>query len=307
MKKYQFYLYKGHFIYTIKKMSIVINGRDISKRIKNELKDEVLLLGINPGLGIILVGDRPDSATYVRMKKKACEQVGIANYDVKLPENITEEELILQVEKMNSNDDIHGILIQLPLPKHINEANVLNRVELRKDVDGFHVENIGKLALKRLDGLLTPCTPEGCIELLDRYNISVSGKHAVIVGRSNIVGIPLSLLLLHRNATITICHSRTEDIFEHTRRADLLFLACGQTQMIKKEHIKKGCVVIDIGINSIPDNTKKSGYRLVGDADYNNIKNKVFAATPVPGGVGPITIAMLLKHTVEACKNQQVN
>lgn len=283
-------------------MTTIINGREISSRIKEELKEEIQSLNLKPGLGIILVGERKDSQTYVRMKKKACELIGITNYDVHLPDTISERDLIEEVKKMNENNNIHGILIQLPLPKHINEANVLNQVSLEKDVDGFHVSNIGKLTLKRLDNLLTPCTPEGCIELLDRYKIGISGKHAVIVGRSNIVGIPLSLLLLHRNATTTICHSRTNNIFEHTKKADLLFLACGQTQFIKMEHIKEGCVIIDIGINSIDDSSRKRGYRLVGDCDYNNCKDKTFAITPVPGGVGPMTIAMLLKHTVFACK-----
>ena len=285
-------------------MTTIINGREISSRIKNELKEEIESLNLTPGLGIILVGERKDSQTYVRMKKKACELVGITNYDVHLPDTISERDLIEEVKKMNINDKIHGILIQLPLPKHISEANVLNQVSLEKDVDGFHVSNIGKLTLKRLDNLLTPCTPEGCIELLDRYNIDIQEKNAVIVGRSNIVGIPLSLLLLHRNATITICHSRTTNIYEHTKKADLLFLACGQTQFIKKEHIKEGCVIIDIGINSIDDPSRKRGYRLVGDCDYEDCKEKTSAITPVPGGVGPMTIAMLLKHTVAACKKQ---
>lgn len=285
-------------------MTTIINGREISNQIKEELKEEIKSLNLRPGLGIILVGERKDSQTYVRMKKKACELVGITNYDVHLPESISERDLIEEVKKMNNDNDINGILIQLPLPKHIREANVLNQVSLEKDVDGFHVSNIGKLTLKRLDNLLTPCTPEGCIELLDRYGIEIQGKNAVIVGRSNIVGVPLSLLLLHRNATITICHSRTTDIFEHTKKADLLFLACGQTQFIKKEHIKEGCVIVDIGINSIDDSTRKRGYRLVGDCDYTDCKDKTSAITPVPGGVGPMTIAMLLKHTVVSCKKQ---
>lgn len=285
-------------------MTKIINGREISNKIKLELQREISSLNISPGLGIILVGSRKDSATYVRMKKKACEKVGINNYDVHLPDTISELELIEEVKKMNNDPNINGILVQLPLPKHIDEANVLNKVSLIKDVDGFHVENIGKLTLKRLDNLLTPCTPEGCLELLDRYNIDIDGKHAVILGRSNIVGVPLSLLLLHRNATVTICHSHTKNLFEHTKQADLLFLACGQSQLITKDYIKEDCIIIDIGINAIDDPTKKSGYRLVGDADFEDLKDKVHAITPVPGGVGPMTIAMLLKHTVEACKRQ---
>ena len=237
------------------------------------------------------------------MKKKACDKIGIINYDVKLSEHISENDLIKEIHKMNNNNNIHAILVQLPLPKHINEANILNKISLKKDVDGFHVQNIGKLALKRMDGLSAPCTPEGCIELLRRYNISIPGKHAVIVGRSNIVGMPLSLLLLHNNATISICHSKTSDLFEHTKRADILVLACGNPMFIKKEHIKKGCVIIDIGINAINDTSKKKGYRLVGDCDFDDVINKVSAITPVPGGVGPMTIALLLKHTVNACIN----
>lgn len=280
--------------------TIIINGKQIAKDIKNELKKKVTKLNIKPGLGIILVGDRKDSKTYVRMKKKACREVGIANYDMHFPETISENDLIKEVQKMNDNDAIHGILIQLPLPKHINEANVLNNVLLKKDVDGFHAQNIGKLALKRLDGLLSPCTPEGCIELLKRYNIEISGKHAVIIGRSNIVGMPLSLLLLHENATVTICHSRTQNLYKHTKTADILVLACGNPQFIKKEHIKEKCVIIDVGINAIDDPTRKKGYRLVGDCDYDDVINKVFAITPVPGGVGPMTIATLLSHTIKA-------
>ena len=283
--------------------TIIINGKEISKTIKEELKTEIESKCITPGLGIILVGDRKDSQTYVRMKKKACDYVGIKNFDVHLPDTITEKELIAEVEKMNINSEIHAILIQLPLPNHINEANVLNHVKENKDVDGFHVKNIGKLALKRMDKLLAPCTPEGCIELLKRYNISISGKNAVIIGRSNIVGMPLAMLLLHNNATITICHSKTENLFEHTKKADILILAVGNPQFIKSEHIKEGCVIIDIGINAIDDPTRKRGYRLVGDCDFENVKDKVYAITPVPGGVGPMTIATLLKHTVQCCLN----
>lgn len=283
--------------------TIIINGKEISKTIKEELKTEIESKCITPGLGIILVGDRKDSQTYVRMKKKACDYVGIKNFDFHLPDTITEKELIAEVEKMNINPEIHAILIQLPLPKHINEANVLNHVNENKDVDGFHVKNIGKLALKRMDKLLAPCTPEGCIELLKRYNISISGKNAVIIGRSNIVGMPLAMLLLHNNATITICHSKTKNLFEHTKKADILILAVGNPQFIKSEHIKEGCVIIDIGINAIDDPTRKRGYRLVGDCDFENVKDKVYAITPVPGGVGPMTIATLLKHTIQCCLN----
>jgi len=281
---------------------LILDGKHISCEIKSELKEQIIKLnekGIYPGLGIILVGNRPDSEVYVRMKKKACNEIGIKNYDVNLETQVNEEKIIEEIEKMNNNPSIHGILVQLPLPSHINEENVIKHVKIEKDIDGFHPHNIGNLALKRLNNLMVPCTPEGCIELLDRYNIEIQGKHVVIVGRSNIVGMPLSLLFLHRNATVTICHSKTNNIETVTKTADILVAACGKAQMINDTYIKKGCVILDVGINRINDSSRKSGYRLVGDVDFNNIKNKCFAATPVPGGIGPMTIAILLKHTVE--------
>ena len=282
-------------------MALLINGRQIANTIKNELKNIITNKKITPGLGIILVGDRPDSQVYVRMKKKACEKIGIRNFDIHLNDDISQTEIITEINKMNNNKDIHGILVQLPLPKHINEREVLNCVSLKKDVDGFHSTNIGKLALKELDDIQVPCTPDGCLELLKRYNIQIEGKHAVIIGRSNIVGMPLSLLLLHNNATVTICHSRTQNLKEITNKADILICAFGSPQKITSEYVKEDCVIIDVGINQIDDSTRKRGYRLVGDADFDNLKDKVKAITPVPGGVGPMTIAMLLKHTVERC------
>ena len=278
---------------------IILNGKKISKDIQEELRVRIQENNLTPGLGIILVGNRKDSETYVRMKKKACEKIGIVNYDVHLNEDISEKELIAEVNKMNNNVNIHAILIQLPLPKHINEENVIKCVALSKDVDGFHPQNIGNMALKRKQNMIAPCTPEGCIELLDRYNIEIEGKHVVILGRSNIVGMPLSLLFLHRNATVTICHSKTRNMESITKTADILVAACGQTQLIKKHHIKDGCVIIDVGINALPDETKKRKYRLVGDVDYDDVCELCYAITPVPGGVGPMTIAILLKHTVE--------
>lgn len=278
---------------------IVLNGKEISKNIQKELKLKIEKKKLMPGLGIILVGDRKDSETYVRMKKKACKNVGIINYDVHLKDDISEKDLIEEVVKMNNNDNIHAILIQLPLPKHINEENVIRCVSLSKDVDGFHPENIGNMALKRNRNIIAPCTPEGCIELLDRYNIEIEGKHVVILGRSNIVGMPLSLLFLHRNATVTICHSKTKNMEDITKTADILVAACGKRQLIKRHHIKKGCIIIDVGINALPDESKKRKYRLVGDVDYDDVNEVCYAITPVPGGVGPMTIAMLLKHTVE--------
>ena len=278
---------------------IVLNGKKISNDIQEELRLKIIENKLKPGLGIILVGNRKDSETYVRMKKKACKKIGIINYDVHLDENISEKELINEVNKMNENDNIHAILIQLPLPKHINEENVIKQVNLHKDVDGFHPQNIGNMALNRKQNMIAPCTPEGCIELLDRYNIEIQGKHVVMLGRSNIVGMPLSLLFLHRNATVTICHSKTKNIKDITKTADILVSACGNPQFIKKNHIKNGCIILDIGINALPDETKKRKYRLVGDVDYDDVCHSCDAITPVPGGIGPMTIAMLLKHTVE--------
>lgn len=286
---------------------ILLDGKKASQSIKESLKTEVNELiskNIRPGLGIILVGERKDSHTYVKMKKNACNEVNIYNHDIILPEDVDEETLIIMINDMNKNNDIHGILIQLPLPPHINEEKILSQVKLIKDVDGFHPENIGKLALKRLEDICVPCTPDGCLQILDYYEIPIAGKHCVIVGRSNIVGMPLSLLLLHRNATVTICHSRTKDLPEQVKRADIVFAACGKTQMIKKDWVKKDAVVVDIGINAVDDSSKKSGYRLVGDVDFNEVKDVCSAITPVPGGIGPMTIAMLLEHTVKACKRQ---
>lgn len=278
----------------------IIDGKDVSNIIKEELSERIIFENINPGLGIILVGNRPDSKIYVNMKKKACAKIGIKNFDITLQENVSEEDVINEVEKMNNNNEIHGILIQLPLPKHINEQNVLSKVLLEKDVDGFHVQNIGNLALNRLNNCFAPCTPTGCIELLKRYNIQIEGKNVVILGRSNIVGMPLSLLFLHNNATVTICHSKTQNLKEITQKADILVAACGRQNLITKEYIKNECIILDIGINKIHCDNKK-GYQIVGDVNFNDVIDKVKMITPVPGGVGPMTIAMLLTHTVDAC------
>ena len=280
----------------------LLNGKELAAKIRTDLKEEISKLDTKPGLGIILVGTRKDSETYVSMKRKACVEVGIYSKDIVLPETISENELLTYVDLLNNDSYIHGILIQLPLPKHINEKKILKHVKLEKDVDGFHPENVGKLTLKRLDNLLVSCTPQGCIELLDAYDIEISGKNVVVLGRSNIVGIPMALLLLHRNATVTICHSKTQDIKSYTKNAHIIICACGQAKMLTKEYINKDCTIIDVGINSIEDKSRKSGYRLVGDADFEDLKNHVKAITPVPGGVGPMTIAMLLKNTLKAYK-----
>ena len=206
--------------------------------------------------------------------------------------------------RLNNDDEVNGILVQLPLPDHLNNEEILSKISYRKDVDGFHARNIGNLAMSGRTPYFIPCTPSGCLELLKRYNITIEGKHAVIVGKSNIVGLPMSLLLLKNRATVTICHSKTKDIRIHLKTADIVVSACGCPRMIKREWLKEGVVVIDVGINSIPDATRKRGYRLVGDVDFENVKDIASAITPVPGGVGPMTVAMLLKNTVEGFKKQ---
>jgi len=274
---------------------MILDGRQLANKIKNQLANKIKLLDRHPGLGIILVGDRPDSKIYIRMKKKACLKVGIKNFDVSLSKDVDKETLIDEIEKMNKNGNIDAILIQLPLPKHLNEREILSKVDIKKDVDGFHCENVGNLTLNN-GNFNAPCTPCGCIKILDHYGIKIQGKNVVVIGRSNIVGLPLSLLFLHRNATVTICHSKTKNLFEHTKKADILIVACGKPQFIKKEHVKKNVVILDIGINKIPFDNKK-GYKLVGDVNYDSVLDKTLAITPVPGGVGPMTIAMLLKKT----------
>ena len=280
----------------------IINGKLISKDIYSELSAKIKDIDITPGLAVILVGGRVDSNTYVRMKEKKCQQLGIYSKVIRFNDTVEESEIVNAITDLNNDNSIHGILIQLPLPKHINENNVLSKVSLTKDVDGFHCSNIGKLTLNKQPTFI-PCTPKGCIELLKRSEIDIEGKHAVILGRSNIVGLPLSLLLLHENATVTICHSRTKDVKNITQTADILIAACGRMEMVKSDWIKEGCVIIDVGINSKNDATRKRGYRLVGDVDFDDVKDKVGHITPVPGGVGPMTIAMLMSQTVESAVN----
>ena len=281
----------------------LLDGKVISNEIYTELKKDIENLNEAPGLTVILVGNRKDSETYVNMKHKKCLELGIKSDIIKYNiEDVTTSILCNKIEELNSDKSIHGILIQLPLPDHLDTELILSTVALQKDVDGFHFENIGRLATNK-NPLFKPCTPDGCIELLSRYNISVSGKKVVVLGRSAIVGLPLSLMLLYLNATVTICHSGTVNIEEETRNADIIIAACGRSRMVKKDWVKPDAVIIDIGINSIDDLSKKRGYRLVGDVDFEDVKDIVSHITPVPGGVGPMTIAMLMKHTVEACKN----
>ncbi len=286
----------------------IIDGKAIAATIRGEIAKEVAKLkeehGVAPGLAAVLVGERKDSQTYVRMKKKACAEVGIKSIGVDLPESVSQEELIARVRELNADPEVDGILVQLPLPDHINEEAVLAEIDITKDVDGFHPINIGRLSMKGRHPLFVPCTPRGVIELLDRTGIEIEGKNAVILGRSNIVGLPVSMLLLHRNATITICHSRTQNLPEVTRRADILIAAIGRAEMVRGDWIKPGAAVIDVGVNAVDDATRKRGYRLVGDVNFEEAKEVAGYITPVPGGVGPMTIAMLLKNTLDGRKRR---
>lgn len=284
----------------------LIDGKKIAADIRAEIKSDVEEIktktGKVPGLATVLVGTRKDSQTYVRMKKKACKKAGIASFGHDLPEDIGQEDLLNIVQDLNANPDVHGILVQLPLPDHIDEETILSAVNLEKDVDGFHPINIGRLSMKRRDPLFVPCTPKGCIELLNRTGVEIEGKRAVVLGRSNIVGLPVAMLLLHRNATVTICHSRTDDLPSVVREADILVAAVGRAEMVKRDWVKPGVVVIDVGMNAVDDPSSEKGYRLTGDVAFDEVKEIASAITPVPGGVGPMTIAMLLRNTVDSAK-----
>lgn len=253
-------------------MATVIDGKAVAQTIRSEIADEVRILsekyGKVAGLAVVIVGNRQDSESYVRTKRKACADLGIKNFDIDLPEQISEAEVIKHVHQLNADPNVHGILVQLPLPKHINEEKVLTEISLEKDVDGFHPLNIGKLAMKGRDPLFVPCTPKACLELLSRSGVSIKGKRAVVVGRSNIVGLPVSLLLLKADATVTIAHSHTSQPEDIIREADIVIAAAGQAKMIKGSWIKPGAAVIDVGMNSVDDPTRKAGYRLVGDVDF---------------------------------------
>ncbi len=284
----------------------LIDGKAIAATIRGEIKAEVEAMqaahGKVPGLATVLVGGRKDSETYVRMKKKACAEVGITSFGHDLSESISQAELLEVVRTLNDNPDVHGILVQLPLPDHIDDEEILGAISLEKDVDGFHPLNIGRLSMKRRDPLFVPCTPKGCIELLDRTGVEIEGKRAVVLGRSNIVGLPVAMLLLHRNATLTICHSRTKDLPGVVREADILIAAVGRAEMVRGDWVKPGAVIIDVGVNAVDDPSREKGYRLVGDVAFDEAKEVAGAITPVPGGVGPMTIAMLLRNTLDAAK-----
>ncbi len=287
----------------------LIDGKEIAATIRQEIAAEVAEMkestGRVPGLATVLVGERKDSATYVRMKKRACEEVGITSFSHDLPVDISQDDLLQVVSDLNANPAVHGILVQLPLPDHIDDETVLGAISLEKDVDGFHPLNIGRLSMKRRDPLFVPCTPKGCIELLDRTGVEIEGKRAVVLGRSNIVGLPVAMLLLHRNATVTICHSRTRDLPGVVREAEILIAAVGRAEMVKGDWIQPGAVVIDVGVNAVDDPSKKKGYRLVGDVDFEEAMEVAGAITPVPGGVGPMTIAMLLRNTIDSAKRTE--
>ncbi|XP_031490365.1 bifunctional protein FolD 4, chloroplastic-like [Nymphaea colorata] len=284
----------------------IIDGKLISKQIKDEIASEISrmkdAIGIVPGLAVILVGTRKDSQTYVRNKKKGCELVGITSHEALLPEDASEEDVLRLVSGFNDDPSVHGILVQLPLPKHMNEGKVMDAISIYKDVDGFHPLNVGYLAMQGKNPLFVPCTPKGCLELLSRSGINIEGKRAVVIGRSNIVGIPAALLLQKQNATVSIIHSKTKDPEKITREADIIIAAAGVPNLVRGSWIKPGAVVIDVGINPVNDPTAPRGYNLVGDVCFDEACKVASAITPVPGGVGPMTIAMLLSNTLDSAK-----
>lgn len=285
---------------------LLIDGKAISEQIKSELKAKVETYkqrtGKVAGLSVIIVGENPASQVYVRNKAKSCVEIGMRSEVIELPATISQADLLKRIDELNHNPDVHGILVQQPLPKHIDDFAITLAIKPEKDVDGFHPENVGKLCIGRLDECFISCTPFGVIELFKRYQLQTEGKHCVIVGRSNIVGKPMAMLMMQKlkqmNATVTVCHSATPNISDFTRQADILIAAIGKANFITAEMVKSGAVVIDVGINQIDDATKKSGKRLVGDVDFDGVSKLASAITPVPGGVGPMTIAMLLSNTL---------
>ncbi|EHL73641.1 bifunctional methylenetetrahydrofolate dehydrogenase/methenyltetrahydrofolate cyclohydrolase FolD [Bacillus smithii] len=275
----------------------LIDGKAAAKEIREEIKkevDEVKAQGVVPGLAVILVGDDPASHTYVRNKEKGCKEVGIHSEIYKYPAAISEAELLDKIRELNEDKRIHGILVQLPLPGHISESKVIDTISPEKDVDGFHPVNVGKMVIGK-EGFL-PCTPYGIMKLLEREQIDLQGKRAVVIGRSNIVGKPAGLLLLQRNATVTYCHSKTEDLSYHTKQADIIIAAVGKAKFLKAEDVKEGAVIVDVGMN------RDENGKLCGDVDFESVREKASFITPVPGGVGPMTITMLLYNTVQSAK-----
>ena len=287
---------------------MIIDGKKIAQQIQDEIKRELLTIpGRKPCLAVILVGEHPASRVYIERKTQACNEVGIQSLKYELPASISEEELLNQIAELNQNPNVDGILVQLPLPPQINPSHITEAIIPEKDIDGFHPTNVGKMLIGDTDGFL-PCTPLGVRLLLERSHIEVTGRHVLIIGRSNIVGKPLAAMLLQNNpegnATITVVHSKTKNIESLTRLADIIIVAIGQPLFLKAPMIQEGAVVIDVGINRIEDPSRPSGYRLVGDADFENLKYKCSYITPVPGGVGPMTIAMLLSNTLKSYRKR---
>ena len=284
----------------------IIDGKAIAEVLREEVKQSVAERAAKslpvPGLATVIIGDNPASKVYVRMKQKACQEAGILSVGHELPATATQEEVEALVRDLNQDPAIHGILVQLPLPAGLDEERVLSTISLQKDVDGFHPINIGRLAQKGREPLFVPATPSGVMVLLEKCGVDLEGANAVVLGRSNIVGMPVSLLLVRANATVTICHSRTMDLPAITRQADVLIAAIGKPEMVRGNWIKPGATVIDVGVNRVEDETAKRGYRLVGDVAYDEAVEVADAITPVPGGVGPMTIAMLLRNTLRAAR-----
>lgn len=287
----------------------IIDGKQIAHEMREEIKQEAARLtaaGHQPGLGVVLVGDDPASRSYVSAKEKACEEAGFLSDDHRLPADISEADLLKLIDRLNHDDRIHGILVQLPLPKHINESRILLAIDPDKDVDGFHPMNVGKMLIG--EKAYIPCTPHGVVQLLVRSGVTIPGSHVVVVGRSNIVGKPVASLLArkhaHGNATVTLCHTGTKDIGRYTRQADIVIVATGRPNTLTADMIRKGAVVIDVGVNRVEDAGNKRGYRLVGDADFDGMLDVASLITPVPGGVGPMTITMLLYNTLESARNR---
>jgi len=286
--------------------TIILSGKTVSQNVYKSLQtriDSLKFSGCTPGLAVVLVGDDPASNVYVNSKTRRFNKLGLYSETIRLPANIGKDELLSQIQNLNSDDSFHGILVQMPLPTHLNESVIIDALDPLKDVDGFHPENLGRLTAGR--PRFVPCTPKGIMRILDFYKIDLSGKHVVVLGRSNIVGRPMSILTslkeTYSNATTTICHSGTTDIPYHTQQADILIAAIGVPEFVTSSHIKEGTVIIDVGINRVEDDSEK-GYRLVGDVNFDSVNEKASAITPVPGGVGPMTIAMLVENTVEAAK-----
>lgn len=277
-------------------MAEIISGKLVSEvtrlDLKNKTSDFIKKFGVTPGLAVILVGDNPASRVYVRNKHKGCLDVGFNSYQIELPEETTEDELLSRIDELNSDKNVHGILVQLPLPKHISEEKVISRIDPDKDVDAFHTQNVGKIVIGKYDFL--PCTPAGIMKLLEFYNIEIEGKECVVLGRSNIVGKPMALLLLAKNGTVTICHSKTKNLSEVTKKADILVVAIGRAEFVGANMVKDGAVVIDVGINRLENG------KLAGDVNFSEVSPKASYITPVPGGVGPMTITMLLENTLTA-------